>query len=252
MPDTLTTITKLINSPPGQLAAGGVLAGVVWKFFERVEAVLTERTKLEIAVWLLGVKVGQKVEPWPDSFIKVFDRVFGTKHLTWRCFWRSAVISIGAVCFVGTIWAVARPWQFIQYIDLWTVRRSRFVSQSLWYVAYTIFINVIPDYLSLIKTRKLIGLVQKGHHVALVLLVDLAADIVAGISAIICCIATILAISSFIPVNRSVQETGLAGVLQEVVQFTASYTASPSFAVCFIPPFSPPSGSGCMPVPASS
>ena len=52
MPDTLTTITKLIQSPPGQLAAGGVLAGIVWKFFERVEAVLTDQTKLEIAVWL--------------------------------------------------------------------------------------------------------------------------------------------------------------------------------------------------------
>ena len=36
MSDILTTITKLINSPPGQLAAGGVLAGIVWKFFERV------------------------------------------------------------------------------------------------------------------------------------------------------------------------------------------------------------------------
>jgi len=62
MADALTTITKLINSPPGQLAAGGVLAGIVWKFFERVEAVLTDQTKLEIAVWLLGVKVGQTVE----------------------------------------------------------------------------------------------------------------------------------------------------------------------------------------------
>jgi hypothetical protein len=54
MPDALTTITNLIQSPPGQLAAGGILAGIVWKFFERVEAVLTDDTKLEIAVWLLG------------------------------------------------------------------------------------------------------------------------------------------------------------------------------------------------------
>ena len=37
MSDILTTITKLINSPPGQLVAGGALAGVVWKFFERVD-----------------------------------------------------------------------------------------------------------------------------------------------------------------------------------------------------------------------
>jgi hypothetical protein len=47
MSDTLTTITHLINSPPGVLAAAGVPAGIVWKFFERVEALLM---KLEIAV----------------------------------------------------------------------------------------------------------------------------------------------------------------------------------------------------------
>jgi hypothetical protein len=83
---TLDNITKLIQSPPGQLAAGGALAGIVWKFFERVEAVLTDDTKLAIAVWLLGVRVGQKVEPWPETFANVFDRVFGTKHLSWKCF----------------------------------------------------------------------------------------------------------------------------------------------------------------------
>ncbi len=37
MLDALNTITKLINSPPGQLVAGGVLAGIPW-FFKRVEA----------------------------------------------------------------------------------------------------------------------------------------------------------------------------------------------------------------------
>ena len=52
--DALNSIANLVESPPGQLAAGGVLAGIVWKFFERVEAVLTDDTKLEIAVWLLG------------------------------------------------------------------------------------------------------------------------------------------------------------------------------------------------------
>jgi hypothetical protein len=35
--DLLTTITHLIQSPPGKLVAGGVLAGIVWKFFERVD-----------------------------------------------------------------------------------------------------------------------------------------------------------------------------------------------------------------------
>jgi hypothetical protein len=101
--DILTTLTHLINSPPGQLAAGGVLAGIVWKFFERIEAVLTDQTKLEIAVWLVGVKVGQKVEPWPRTFAKVFDRVFGTKHLSWKCFWRSCLASyaVSLICCIA-------------------------------------------------------------------------------------------------------------------------------------------------------
>src|SRR4051812_21390386 len=104
MADALNTITKLIQSPPGQLAAGGVLAGVVWKFFERVEAVLTDHTKLEIAVWLLGrKKFGPRMQPWPDTFAKVFDRVFGEKHLSWKCFWRSCVASYGFFLFVYLI-----------------------------------------------------------------------------------------------------------------------------------------------------
>ena len=48
MADALTTVTNIINSPPGQVAAGAALAGIVWKFFERVEAVLKDDTKLEI------------------------------------------------------------------------------------------------------------------------------------------------------------------------------------------------------------
>jgi hypothetical protein len=70
MSDTLTTITHLINSPPGQLAAGGVLAGIVWKFFERVESVLNDSTKLEIAVWLVGVKPSGRVLPAASSLGK--------------------------------------------------------------------------------------------------------------------------------------------------------------------------------------
>jgi|SRR5580704_6428623 hypothetical protein len=78
------SFTYFVNSPPGRLAAGTVLAGIVWKFFDRVEVVLTDQTKFEIAVWLVGVKVGQRVEQWPSTFAKVFDRVFGTDHLSWK------------------------------------------------------------------------------------------------------------------------------------------------------------------------
>jgi len=97
MADALDTITKLINSPPGQLAAGGVLAGVVWKFFERIEAVLTDDTKKEIAVWLLGrKKLSPTFEQWPDTFAKIFDRVFTQNAISTLCFARSMIASMAS------------------------------------------------------------------------------------------------------------------------------------------------------------
>ena len=159
MADTFTTVTTLINSPPGQLVAGGVLAGIVWKFFERVEAVLTVDTKLEIAVWLLGVKVGQKVEPWPETFAKIFDRVLGKKHLSLKCFLRSCLASIAALAICWTI-----------HLSLWP--RSGVVwlyrSPDLADLPFTIetgailalFFNALPDYVSLLETRLILALLR--------------------------------------------------------------------------------------------
>src|ERR1017187_5767783 len=142
MPDALTTITKLINSPPGQLAAGGVLAGIVWKFFERVEAVLTDQTRVEIAVWLVGVEAGKKVQPWPETFAKVFDRVFGKKHLSWRSFFCSAIASLflfGLTFLV--IWgSVPTPGRFM---------------------ILGFFGSVVPNYLSLLETRYSLRLMKR-------------------------------------------------------------------------------------------
>jgi len=147
MSDALDIITKFINSPPGKLAAGGVLAGTVWKIFERVEAVLTDTTKFEIAVWLVGVDLGRETEPWPATFAKAFDGVFGTKHVSWMCFWRSCAVSF--VClFSGAaiVWSLSgyprhwlHDWQFLRSLIL-----------------FGFVLNAIPNYLSLLKSRLLL------------------------------------------------------------------------------------------------
>lgn len=147
MSDALTTITKLINSPPGQLAAGGVLAGIVWKFFERVEAVLTDQTKLEIAVWLVGrKKFGPKVQPWPETFAKMFDRVFGQKHLSWKCFGRSCAASIVSALLILLVLFLNNP----KMSDL--IHRYFHGRALLWPVCL-LSSNILPDYLSLLQTR---------------------------------------------------------------------------------------------------
>lgn len=180
MPDTLTSISHLINSPPGQLAAGGVWQAIavqfgfglglfygVTKVFDLVGDRLNEDTKLEIAVWLLGVKVSQKLEPWPDTFARVFDRVFGKKHLSWKCFWRSCVASsimtlFGLLLFLGlyrqdessfpaTFGGISLDWSFRWWIN-----------EVLVFLPLAVVANAFPDYLSLLKTRYLLGSIHGG------------------------------------------------------------------------------------------
>jgi hypothetical protein len=155
MADTLNTFTKLIRSPPGQLAAGGVLAGIVWKFFERVEAVLTENTKLEIAVWLLNMKVGQKVEPWPETFASIFDKVFGKKHFSWTCFWRSCVALAGALG--PSLLAISTFNCFVFAQRVTPTLRTNSIATVLLIFGCSLFGNFIPDFLSLLKGRVILG-----------------------------------------------------------------------------------------------
>jgi hypothetical protein len=177
MADVLTTISKIINSPPGQLVAGGVLAGIVWKFFERVEAVLTDQTKLEISVWLLGVKVGRKVEPWPDTFANVFDRVFGKRHFSVACLKKStiatflvATIAWIYVYFMSGEWRVLDPGP-----SLTDAAEIGLVKMIVVLVAIAI-VNVFPDYISLLETRYALRLTRRVSNsvgIAVVLVADL-------------------------------------------------------------------------------
>ena len=186
MSDTLTTITKIINSPPGQLAAGGVLAGIVWKFFERVEALLTDNTKLEIAVWLLDrKKLSSTFRNWPDTFAKIFDRVFGPKHLSWRCFSRSGLASILAVlvCFVGN---AARHLSIEkQLFEVYPLSVS---------VVFRCFVlaNLLPDYFSLLHTRFFLAAIKDQGSPLRPLLLALNA----GITLVIALVATKIGIAA--------------------------------------------------------
>lgn len=160
MPDALTTASKFINSPPGQLAAGAALAGIVWKFFERIGGVLNEQTNREIGRWI-RVKsfetaiVAEQAVNWPETFASVFDRVFGKKHLTWFCFWRSAetslvlaFISFG-IMFQNVIGRVSVHSLVADVMLLGMFYPLLFVT------------NVIPDYVSLLETRKVLLLMAK-------------------------------------------------------------------------------------------
>jgi len=65
--------------------------GLYGNFFEKIENILSDQTKFEIAVWLVGIDVERKVHAWPLMFSKLFYKTFGNKLLSWK-----AVFKLGS------------------------------------------------------------------------------------------------------------------------------------------------------------
>ena len=165
MPD-LPSVTTFINSPPGQLIAGAALAGIVCKGFEKVEGVLTDQAKREIARWLrirnfeTGLVV-EKAEPWPETFAKIFDRVFGDRHFTWKCFLRSWLASMFAIVLAMIITLTTDERSWTNALRIASIRTFDFL--------IVLFIaNATPDFFSLLATRWfLMFAVRYSHFLAI-------------------------------------------------------------------------------------
>ncbi len=156
----LDTVTRLITSPPAQIAAGVVLAGFVWKFFERVDNLLTDTAKLEIAVWLLDVKVAKKVQALPDTFVEAFERVFGSKHFTLNCFGR---------CTLASLIATSLMWGATLVLNLRS--RNSHISlnpfQNRYDVLSVLTANILPDYIAYLLTRTSLRLMIRKPYLSL-------------------------------------------------------------------------------------
>src|SRR5258708_4253199 len=131
------------------LAVGGGLFYGILKFFYAVEEVLTADTKKNIADWLRRLDTSRTSPNWPQTFTHVFDRIFGTKHMSWRCFWRSCLAS--TVVFV--LFSVVQ----MLTSDLMDAPLGVLVGVLgfliLIAIPVGILCNVLPDYVSLLETR---------------------------------------------------------------------------------------------------
>jgi hypothetical protein len=132
------------------LVALAVFYGVQ-RLFASVEDKLTGDTKLEIGLWLLDIDTTKRAQNWPVTFAALFDRVFGSKHLSWRCFIRSALLS-AALFLISWLWI------------FWPTSHDLSVSANVMFAAYMsafgIAASIIPDYVSLLETRFVIHLMS--------------------------------------------------------------------------------------------
>jgi hypothetical protein len=138
-------LQSFLVSVGAHLVFGGGLFYGIQKFSEEVEKKLTGDTKLEISLWLLDISPTRSIQGWRATFLKLFNLVFGDKHLSWRCFFRSCVVTAAAV----VILQVAQELLSSFHVEI----------RGFLLTLVTIILgNIFPDYVSLWKTRYLIGL----------------------------------------------------------------------------------------------
>lgn len=138
---------------------------------------MTADARKRVSLWLRNVKTADFTSTLPGTFAILFDSVFGVRHLTWYCFIRSSIASFSAFSVLFFIWAVLRPSQLIAFLE------TLISSEGRWLIPFGLFmplvlVNLIPDYLSLLETRILIGWMGRGSTASRIfigLLLDLLA-----------------------------------------------------------------------------
>ena len=136
----------------------GIITGIRKLFKDTEEDVLPDFKK-SVAAWIQNLKPAEKIANWPDQFAQLFDSVFGKKHFTFKCFLRSSVASYVSVILMFFIVGVLRPHEF-HYMLL----NSNLDFIFLMLFAFG-FLNLIPDYLSLLETRYMLHWMNKSYSV---------------------------------------------------------------------------------------
>ena len=125
---------------------------------------LSEDAKAALSLYLQGDYQGT----WAENFCALFDHIFGPKHLSWTCLWRSAIASLLAVAALYVL--------LDQILGVLTVRAAS--ALPLWQALLIgAAVNILPDYLSLWETRIVLRVFRKVRN-PLLQLVILALDVV--------------------------------------------------------------------------
>lgn len=137
----------------------GICFGIFW-LSEKVEDTVVKDTRKAVSLWILGLEMPQSLPNWSSTFAKVFDRIFGEKHLSWKCFLRSCIASHLSVIILFLLYfgIVVRPLALKGQIRL---NLAYFVDDNL-LLLYMIPLNVVFDYFSLLESRFVIRWIARS------------------------------------------------------------------------------------------
>ena len=146
-------------------------AGVLALFDYADKAASSEGKKWARALLDFGWK--DTVTQWPSVFCEMFDSIFGKRHFTWRCFWRSCVASVVAVVICSLIFWWLRPEHTPMAIGF------RMTEWVLGIIGIIAVVNLFPDFVSLLETRLILRLLRGGRSRWTTICAALIADFLA-------------------------------------------------------------------------
>jgi len=130
-----------------------VVAGSVLGVFELGERFASQRAKDALSKWLLTFDV-QKAKALPDGTQELFERIFGERHFSLRCFFRSMAFSLGAMVGIGILLLLIDPKG--SYYDVIDTDIEFWVELGLWLPW-----SIVVDYVSLFKTRVILRILTR-------------------------------------------------------------------------------------------
>ena len=108
-----------------------LVAGSVLGVFELGERFASQRAKDALSKWLLTFEV-RKEGALPDGTQELFERIFGERHFSLKCFMRSAAFSLGAMALIIILGLLIRPNEFVTLINSLTKPISWYLTIWSW------------------------------------------------------------------------------------------------------------------------
>jgi hypothetical protein len=139
-----------------------IVAGSVLGVFELGERFASQRAKDALSKWLLTFDV-QKAKALPDGTQELFERIFGERHFSLKCFIRSAAFSVGAITFIAVLCLLIWPEEFGKMTSTF-FEKTPFTSGVWLFASLWLPWSIVVDYVSLFKTRVILDILTRLRH----------------------------------------------------------------------------------------
>jgi hypothetical protein len=218
----VTDIAELFSSGSVPVVVAGTVLGV----FELGERFASQRAKDALSKWLVSFDV-QRAKALPSGTQELFERIFGERHLSSKCFIRSVMFSSGAMVFLGILVFLIDSKAFFEMeSDAWATPRFLGFPRWLPWTAVWLPWSVLVDYVSLLKTRVILAILTRMRlqytilAVAILVVDYFVYKVIFAIGATLM-FSVIIPINPVLQVGRSLYEPLLGFTLSSYFHFSA-------------------------------